>query len=101
MDKEIEKLVSAPVDQATLDLARVKIRAQFYKQMEGFVGFGRADLLACFALFDDDPGRINAIEEEFQKVTPALLHETAKEYLRKTNRTVLLVAPKPEDVKKP
>ena len=35
-----------------------------------------------FALFDDDPARINRIEAEFRKVTPALMQKTAQEYLR-------------------
>ena len=33
--------------------------------MTQFGGFGRADLLASFALFDDKPQEINEIEEEF------------------------------------
>ncbi len=45
------------------------------------------------ALFDDDPSRINRLETEFRKVTPALLQKTAQEYLRPTNRTVLIVEP--------
>ena len=31
--------------------------------------FGRANLLAAFALFDDDPARINTILDELDKVT--------------------------------
>ena len=46
-----------------------------------------------FALFDDDPSRINRLEAEFRKVTPALIQKTAQEYLRPTNRTVLIVEP--------
>jgi len=59
------------VSQEDLDLAIVKIRSQFYDNLAG-LGIGRADLLACFALFDDDPARINSIEAEFRKVTPEL-----------------------------
>ncbi|MBA3323050.1 MAG: hypothetical protein H0T45_16625, partial [Pyrinomonadaceae bacterium] len=59
------------------------------------VGFGRADLLASYALFDDDPTRINRIEAEYRKVTPEVIQRTAREYLRPTNRTVLVVEPKP------
>ena len=81
------------VSQEDLDLAIVKIRSQFYDNLAG-LGIGRADLLACFALFDDDPARINSIEAEFRKVTPELIQKTAKEYLRPTNRTILIVDPK-------
>jgi predicted Zn-dependent peptidase len=61
--------------------------------MEGQFGFGRADLLASFALFDDDPSRINRIEAEFAAVTPELIQQTAQEYLRPTNRTILTIEP--------
>ena len=43
---------------------------------EQFVGFGRANLLAAFALFDDDPAKINRLEDEFRKVTPELIQKT-------------------------
>ena len=45
-DAEIEKLQATPVDQATLDRALVKMRSCLYDEMEEFVGFGSADLLA-------------------------------------------------------
>ena len=96
LDAEVEKLRTTPVDAATLDLAKVKARSWLYGQMEDFFGFGRANLLASFALFDDDPGKINTLEAEFAKVTPELIQKTAQEYLRKTNRTILTVPGKPE-----
>src|SRR6185295_15997838 len=92
VDKAVADLEKG-VSQEDLDLAIVKIRSQFYDDIGGF-GIGRADLLACFALFDDDPSRINSIESEFKKVTPELIQKTAKEYLRPTNRTILIVDPK-------
>jgi len=61
--------------------------------MEQFVGFGKANLLAAFALFDDDPSRINKIEAGFKMVTPALLQKTAQEYLAPTNRTIEFIKP--------
>ena len=94
-DAEVEALRTAPVDPAALELARVKMRSAFYDAIEGTFGFGRADLLASFALFDDDPGRINRVEDEFARVTPELILKTAREYLRPTNRTILAVEPAP------
>jgi predicted Zn-dependent peptidase len=98
-DEEIEKVRTTPVDAATLERALVKVRSDFYDNVEGFFGFGRADLLASFALFDDDPQAINRIEENFRKVTPQLLQKTAQEYLRPENRTVLVIEPKAEEKK--
>ncbi|MEX0878231.1 MAG: pitrilysin family protein [Thermoanaerobaculia bacterium] len=99
-DAEIEKVRTTPVDQATLDRALVKVRSDLYDKMEQFGGFGKADLLASLALFDDDPTRINGIEAEFRKVTPALMQKTAQEYLRPANRTILVIDPK-ADTKTP
>ncbi len=80
-----------------LDRALIKMRSSFYDSLGDFNGFGRADMLASFALFDDNPAEINNVEAQFQKVTPQLIQETAAEYLRPTNRTVLVVEPKPAD----
>jgi predicted Zn-dependent peptidase len=97
---EFDKAVTSldNVTQEELDLAIVKIRSGLYDNIGGFFGVGRADLLACFALFDDDPARINSIENEFKKVTPEVIRKTAKEYLRNTNRTILIVDPKAENI---
>lgn len=81
------------VNQEMIDKAMVKIRSQLYDDIGGFFGLGRADLLCSFALFDDNPDRINSIEEEFKKVTPEVLSKTIDEYLRKTNRSILTVNP--------
>ncbi len=101
LDAEVENLRTVPVDQATLHRAMVKMRSDLYAMQESIFGFGRADLLASFALFDDDPGRINHLEEQFAKVTPELIRKTAEEYLRPTNRTILVIEPKPEAPKLP
>jgi zinc protease len=94
IDTEIERLQTTPVTKEQLELALVKSRSAFYAEQEAFLGFGRANLLASFALFDDNPGLINQVEAEFRKVTPELIQKTASEYLRRTNRTVLTIAPK-------
>ena len=75
------------------ELAIVKLRSSLYSILGGN-GIGRADLLASFALFDDDPSRINSIENEFRKITPDVIKKTVEEYLRPTNRTILIVDPK-------
>ncbi len=91
VDSVIARVQDKPVEQAVIDRAIVKLRSGLYDTMTQFGGFGRADLLASFALFDDKPDNINQIEENFRKVTPALIQKTAKEYLRKTNRTVVIL----------
>ncbi len=95
-DGVIDGVRTRPVDQATLDRALVKVRSDLYDKIEQTAGFGKADLLASYALFDDDPARVNGLEAEFRKVTPALIQKTAQEYLRPENRTILLIEPKAE-----
>jgi zinc protease len=91
VDSVIGGVQSTPIDAAALERGRIKLRSALYDALAGFFGFGRADLLASFALFDGDPDRINRLEAEFAKVTPELLQSTAQEYLRPTNRSVLEV----------
>ena len=100
-DTALAPLRSKPVDKAVLDRARVKLRSDFYDNVGQLGGFGLADLLATFALFDDNPARINTLLSEFDKVTPELILKTAQEYLRPENRTVLVLETKPADAKAP
>jgi zinc protease len=96
-DGSVESLRTKPVDKETLDRARVKLRSGLYDSMGQIGGFGLADMLASFALFDDNPARINTLVSEFDKVTPALIQKTAQEYLRPENRTVLVLQVKPAE----
>jgi len=93
MDEVVASLRNGQVDPATLDRARVKFRSSFYETQGGHFGVGRADLLAAFALFDDDPSRINQVEARMQAVTPALIQKVAEEYLAPSNRTLLFLEP--------
>ena len=101
IDDVVQRLQTQPIDQETLDRALVKLRSSLYDDLGGFYGFGRADLLASFALFDDNPARINDIEEAFKQVTPALIQKTANDYLRRTNRTILTIEPEHAEVVPP
>jgi zinc protease len=96
IEKVVEPLRSKPVDKKTLDRSLVKLRSSLYDTMGQFGGFGLMDLLASFALFDDDPSRVNSLDAEFRRVTPELAQKTAQEYLRPGNRTVVLVEPGPK-----
>lgn len=93
-DEVIEEARTKQYDKATIDRAMVKLRSDLYDNFSGLFGFGAADMLASFALFDDNPQRINSLEDEFKKVTPELMLKTAQEYLRPTNRTIITIEPK-------
>jgi zinc protease len=93
VDSVIEDLRTRPVTQAELDRARTKLRSELYGTIDGGGRVGLVDLLAVYALFDNDPDAINRIEDGFAKVTPALIQKTAQDYLRSTNRSIYVVEP--------
>jgi len=94
IDGVIEPLRTKPIEQKALDRAVVKLRSDLYDAVGQFSGFGLVDLLASFALFDDNPNRVNTLVSEYEKLTPELIQKTAQEYLRPGNRTILVVQPK-------
>ncbi|WP_412061069.1 M16 family metallopeptidase [Rubrivirga sp. IMCC45206] len=89
IETEIARLRDEGVEPDVLERAKVKLRSGLYDTLGGTFGFGRADLLAAFALFDDDPARINGLVERFERVTPGLIRRTARDWLTPENRTVI------------
>jgi len=96
IDTEIEDLRTRPVSAEELNRARTKMRSTLYDTIDGAGRIGLIDLLASYALFDNDPAAVNRIEQGFAAVTPELIQRTAQEYLRPTNRSILLVEPAPQ-----
>ncbi len=93
IDGVIEDVRTRPIPQEELDRARTKLRSALYADIDSAGHLGLVDLLASYALFDDDPGAVNRIEDGFAKVTPADLQRAAREYLRPDNRSIYLIAP--------
>src|SRR3989449_4916827 len=85
VDKVITAVQEHGITEDELKQARVNFRSSFLENIEG--GFGRSDLLAALALYDDDPNRINTILGELEKVTTTEVREAARKYLVPTNRT--------------
>jgi predicted Zn-dependent peptidase len=94
IDEAVAPFAAQPVSAEALARAKVKARSAFYSEIESFNGFGLADLLASYALFDGDPEGVKRIPAELESVTPELVQKTAREWLRTTNRTVLVVKTK-------
>jgi zinc protease len=101
IDAAVGPLREKTVDAQLLERSKVKLRSSMYDSMGQFGGFGLVNMLASFALFDDDPGRINTLDQKFEQVTPELILKTAQEYLRPENRTVIELEPKPKEPKEP
>jgi zinc protease len=93
IDEVINDLAVNGVSQPMLDNALIKIRSGLYDNLGSFFGMGRADLLCSFALFDNDPARINSLEDEFKSITSEDVNAAIQEYLRNSNRTILTLNP--------
>ena len=89
VDKVIAAVQEHGISDEELKQAKVNFRSSFLESLEGGIipGFGRTDLLAALALYDDDPNRINTILGELEKVTAADVQQAAKKYLVPANRT--------------
>jgi predicted Zn-dependent peptidase len=94
-DEVIERVRTEPLPRDVLDRAIVKSRAGLYGVLNDthYPGYGRADLLASFELFEDDAAQVNTLEQRFAAITPELVQEVAREYLRASNRTILTLQP--------
>jgi predicted Zn-dependent peptidase len=89
VDEVVGAIQAQGVTEDELKQAKVNFRSGFFETIEGGGTplFGRADLLAAFALYDDDPNRINTILGDLDKVTAADVQAAAKRYLVPANRT--------------
>ena len=95
LDSVIDDVRTNPVSADELERARTKIRSNLYNVADPSTRFGLVDMLAVGAMWENDPGWVNKLEAGFDRVTPELILATAKEYLRPTNRTIVLIQPAP------
>jgi predicted Zn-dependent peptidase len=89
MDEVLATIRTNGISSEDLTRARTAFESAFFGEMEGGVvpGFGKANLLGTFALFDNDPNRINTILQQLEKVTPSDVQGAAARWLVPTNRT--------------
>jgi len=100
IDSAVDEFKAKPPTQEDMDRAITTLRSGLYDVVGSSTRFGLVDLLASFALFDDDPARINRLEAELRSVKPEEVQAAAQRYLRRENRTILTVeagaAPQPK-----
>ena len=89
-----EKGISGP----ELEQLKVKWRSDYFATLEGGRGgympkYGLMHLLACFTLFDGQPGLVNTILEGFLRVTAEQVQNVARTYLAPENRAIVLRKP--------
>jgi len=87
VDDVVSGIQQKGITEEELRQAKVNMRSSLFETLESQGGFGRADLLAAFALYDDDPNRINTVFAQLEKVTAADVQAAAKKWLVPANRT--------------
>ncbi|HKY28284.1 MAG TPA: pitrilysin family protein [Pyrinomonadaceae bacterium] len=87
IDSVIADILAKGVTEKELADAKIRFRSSYYDQLES--GFGKANLLASFALFRDDPNLINTTLQAFENVTAAQVKAAATKYLVTSNRTII------------
>ncbi len=90
---EIGKLVKAPPEGWEIDKAHASVRRSVVSGMQS--SLNRAVLLSQYALFYNDPGRINTRAARVAAVTAADVQRVARKYLTPENRSVVTTNPKP------
>jgi zinc protease len=92
IDQETERIKTAPIEAWEIEKARTGARRSFVGGLGSSVN--RAVQLSESALFYDEPDRINTRADRIAKVTAADVQRVARQYLVKTNRSVVLTLPK-------
>ncbi|HEY8131956.1 MAG TPA: pitrilysin family protein [Thermoanaerobaculia bacterium] len=97
VDAVVRNIQENGVKASELRDAKVRFRSNFYDQLEST--FGKANLLASFALFRDDPSRINQVLPAYDTVTVEQIQAAAKKYLVPENRTAIDRVPEKKEAK--
>ncbi len=94
IDEEIERVKTGPIESWELDKARNGAKRAVVNTLTSTLQ--RARSMAQYALFYDNPGLINSRYERVEAITTADLQRVARQYLVKTNRTIVVTVPKAE-----
>jgi zinc protease len=96
-DAVIEDLRKNGIGIAELEQIKVKFRSDFVSTLEsgrgGFPRFGLLHYLACFTLFDNEPGWINRILEKYTSVTAEQVRAVAERYFVPAQRAMVFRLP--------
>jgi predicted Zn-dependent peptidase len=97
-DSTLREVRQNGIGQSELEQLKVKFRSDYYSTLEGGRGgsmprYGLMHLLACFALFDNEPQLVNTILDGFLAVKREEIQSVAEKYLRNEKRAIVLRLP--------
>jgi zinc protease len=91
IEEEIERVKAGPIADWEMEKARAQARNSLAGTLQS--SLSRAILLSEFALFFNDPERINRRADDIAKVTAADVQRVARQYLTPRTRTVVITNP--------
>jgi len=96
-DSVIREVREKGITDDELEHLKVKWRSDYFSTLEGGRGgmprYGLMHLLACFTLFDNQPGLVNTILDGFMTVKRDEVQAVAQKYLRLENRAIVFRLP--------
>jgi zinc protease len=92
IDAEFEKVKTGPIADWELEKARVSTRRGYVASLGS--SLQRAIIMSQNAMFYNDPDLLAKRQARIEKVTAADVQRVAKQYLVKTNRSVVITMPK-------
>lgn len=103
-DAVIREVQEKGISEDELQQVKIKARSDYYSTLEGGRGgymprYGLMHLLACFTLFDNEPGLVNTILDGFLAVKREEIQAAAKKFLRLENRAIVFRTPVRKEAK--
>ncbi len=92
--EELERVKTQPVADWEIEKGLMSLRRGRAQQLQS--SLTRAIVLGQYAVYYNEPGLINDLEDKVRRVTKDDLQRVARTYLRDTNRTVITTIPKPK-----
>jgi predicted Zn-dependent peptidase len=92
--EEVERLGREPVADWELEKVHMSLRRQRATQLQS--SLMRAIMFGQLAVFYNEPGLINTLEQKIGRVTKEDIQRVAQKYLKEINRTVITTTPKPQ-----
>lgn len=97
-DEVLREVRDKGISEDELEPIKVKWRSDYYSTLEGGRGgymprYGLMHLLACFTLFDKEPGLVNSVLDGFLKVKREDIQRVAEKYLKAENRAIVFRTP--------
>ena len=89
---EIARVQNEPV--ADWELRKVQMQLRRQRAQQTYSSRSRANALGHFAVYYNQPDLINAIWQQYERVTKTDLQRVARIYFKDSNRTVVTTLPK-------